>query len=253
MKRSGASSWAGTASAPGSSSASRRPGWTRSGRTTCSASSAGPLTAPRPSPGRVTPSSANRPLTGTWGDANSGGSFSAFLKFSGYDAVFFKGASEKPVYLFIDNGKAEIRDAAHLWGKDTYETDDILKASWAPIRPSPASGLPGKSWRCWPASSTTRAAWPPAPAWARSWARKSSRRWPSAAAWPCRWPMPNKTRRAEELTTCPARRRIRDHEEVRHDVRDRPQRRGRRFPGQELGRHRHPRFPGRQAAPRRRF
>jgi aldehyde:ferredoxin oxidoreductase len=67
------------------------------------------------------------PLTGTWGDANSGGSFSAFLKFSGYDAVFFKGVSEKPVYLFVDNGKAEIRDAAYLWGKDTYDTDDILK------------------------------------------------------------------------------------------------------------------------------
>jgi aldehyde:ferredoxin oxidoreductase len=71
---------------------------------------------------------ARSPLTGTWGDANSGGSFGAFLKFSGYDAVFFKGVSEKPVYLFIDSGQAEIRDAAHLWGRDTYETDDILKA-----------------------------------------------------------------------------------------------------------------------------
>jgi aldehyde:ferredoxin oxidoreductase len=70
---------------------------------------------------------AKSPLTGTWGDANSGGSFSAFLKFSGYDAVFFKGISEGPVYVLIDNGQAEIRDAAHLWGKDTYETDDILK------------------------------------------------------------------------------------------------------------------------------
>jgi aldehyde:ferredoxin oxidoreductase len=67
------------------------------------------------------------PLTGTWGDANSGGSFGAFLKFSGYDAIFFKGISEKPVYLLVDNGKAEIRDASHIWGKDTYDTDDILK------------------------------------------------------------------------------------------------------------------------------
>ena len=50
------------------------------------------------------------PLTGGWGDANSGGYFGAFLKFAGYDAVFFTGISEKPVYLFINNGKAEMRE-----------------------------------------------------------------------------------------------------------------------------------------------
>jgi aldehyde:ferredoxin oxidoreductase len=68
------------------------------------------------------------PLTGGWGDANSGGYFGAFLKFAGYDAVFFTGISEKPVYLFINNGKAELRDAAHLWGKDTRQTEEILKS-----------------------------------------------------------------------------------------------------------------------------
>jgi aldehyde:ferredoxin oxidoreductase len=68
------------------------------------------------------------PLTGGWGDANSGGSFGAFLKFSGYDGIFIKGISGKPVYLFVDNGEAELRDAAHLWGRDTYETEDILKS-----------------------------------------------------------------------------------------------------------------------------
>ncbi|HUT68521.1 MAG TPA: aldehyde ferredoxin oxidoreductase N-terminal domain-containing protein, partial [Dehalococcoidales bacterium] len=68
------------------------------------------------------------PLTGCWGDANSGGYFGAYLKFAGYDAVFFTGISEKPVYLFIDNGKAELRDAAHLWGKDTYETEETIKS-----------------------------------------------------------------------------------------------------------------------------
>ena len=68
------------------------------------------------------------PLTGGWGDANSGGTFGAFLKFAGYDAVFFKGISEKPVYLLIDNGVASLKDAAHLWGKDTRETEDRLKA-----------------------------------------------------------------------------------------------------------------------------
>jgi len=67
------------------------------------------------------------PLTGGWGDANSGGDFGPYLKFSGYDGVFFTGASEKPVYLLIKDGKAELKDAAHLWGKDTVETEDILK------------------------------------------------------------------------------------------------------------------------------
>jgi len=67
------------------------------------------------------------PLTGAWGDANSGGYFGPHLKFSGYDAVFFTGASERPVYLFIKDGKAELRNAGHLWGKDAYQTEDTLK------------------------------------------------------------------------------------------------------------------------------
>lgn len=67
------------------------------------------------------------PITGGWGDANSGGIFGPTLKFAGYDAVFFTGISDKPVYLAIENGKAEIRDAAHLWGKDAYETEDVLR------------------------------------------------------------------------------------------------------------------------------
>jgi len=71
---------------------------------------------------------AKSPLTGCWGDANSGGEFGPRLKFAGFDAVFFTGTSEKPVYLLIDNGKAELRDAGHLWGKDTFETEDVLKA-----------------------------------------------------------------------------------------------------------------------------
>jgi aldehyde:ferredoxin oxidoreductase len=68
------------------------------------------------------------PLTGGWGDANCGADFGPNLKFAGYDAVFFNGISERPAYLFIDNGKAELRDAAHLWGKNTFETEDVLKA-----------------------------------------------------------------------------------------------------------------------------
>ena len=68
------------------------------------------------------------PLTGGWGDANSGGYFGPYLKFAGYDAVFFNGISPKPVYLFLDNGKAELRDAGHFWGQDSRETDEGLKS-----------------------------------------------------------------------------------------------------------------------------
>jgi len=67
------------------------------------------------------------PLTGGWGDANSGGDFGPHLKFSGYDGVFFTGVSQKPVYLLIRDGKAELRDARRLWGKDTVETEDTLE------------------------------------------------------------------------------------------------------------------------------
>ena len=67
------------------------------------------------------------PLTGGWGDANSGGSFAAELKAAGYDGVFFSGISPKPVYLFLHDGKAELKDAAHLWGKDTVETEETIR------------------------------------------------------------------------------------------------------------------------------
>ncbi len=73
---------------------------------------------------------AKSPLTGGWGDANSGGYFGPYLKFSGFDGVFFTGISSKPVYLLLDNGKAEIKDASHLWGKDAYETEDTLTAEY---------------------------------------------------------------------------------------------------------------------------
>ena len=67
------------------------------------------------------------PLTGGWGDANSGGDFGPYLKFAGYDAVFFTGIADKPVYLHIRDGKPELRDAAGIWGKDTFETEDALR------------------------------------------------------------------------------------------------------------------------------
>lgn len=67
------------------------------------------------------------PLTGAWSESNGGGTFGPELKSAGYDAIFFDGISPKPVYLLIKDGKAELKDAAHLWGKDTYATDESIK------------------------------------------------------------------------------------------------------------------------------
>ncbi len=66
------------------------------------------------------------PLTGTWAESNSGGTFGPELKTAGYDAVFFSGISPRPVYLLLHNGVAELKDASALWGKDAYETQDLL-------------------------------------------------------------------------------------------------------------------------------
>ncbi len=70
---------------------------------------------------------AKSPLTGAIGDSQSGGFFPAELKFAGYDAIVIKGKSEKPVYLWINEGKFELRDASHLWGKITGEAEASIK------------------------------------------------------------------------------------------------------------------------------
>jgi len=67
------------------------------------------------------------PLTGVWGESHAAGFFGAELKFAGYDAIMFTGASKDPLYLNIEDSKVELLDASHLWGKDVFETDDILR------------------------------------------------------------------------------------------------------------------------------
>ncbi len=90
----------------------------------------GPLTGtPLPATARYA-AVAKSPLSGGWGDANSGGFFGPYLKFAGFDGVFFTGISSKPVYLLIDEGRAEIKDAGAIWGKSAYETEDILQAEY---------------------------------------------------------------------------------------------------------------------------
>ena len=90
----------------------------------------GPLTGTQVPTGARYTVVAKSPLTGGWGDANSGGDFGPYLKFAGFDAVFFTGISTKPVYVLIAYGQLQIKDAQHLWGKDTYETEDILMAEY---------------------------------------------------------------------------------------------------------------------------
>jgi aldehyde:ferredoxin oxidoreductase len=62
------------------------------------------------------------PLTGFLGDSNCGGDIGAELKYAGYDMLIIEGRSEKPVYLWIQDSRVEIKDASQLWGKTTYET-----------------------------------------------------------------------------------------------------------------------------------
>jgi len=86
----------------------------------------GPLTlTPSPTGGRydvVTKSPLNKVIAGS----NSGGFWGPELKKAGYDILIVEGKSEKPVYLWITEDKVEIKDATHLWGKDTYETTDKI-------------------------------------------------------------------------------------------------------------------------------
>ncbi|HHX51736.1 MAG TPA: aldehyde ferredoxin oxidoreductase, partial [Clostridia bacterium] len=72
------------------------------------------------------------PLTGGWGDANSGGSLSPEIKACGCDGIFVRGCSQKPVYIHVTETTVEIKSAEHLWGLDTFETEDKLVAELGP-------------------------------------------------------------------------------------------------------------------------
>jgi len=70
---------------------------------------------------------AKSPKTGGWGDANSGGNFGPWLKNAGWDGILFKGLSDRPAYLLIEDDHAELRDASDLWGLDAIATEAALK------------------------------------------------------------------------------------------------------------------------------
>lgn len=67
------------------------------------------------------------PLTGIWADSCGGGTWANDFKHAGFDAIAIKGRADSPVYLWIHDGEAEIRDASGIWGKTTSETDKEIK------------------------------------------------------------------------------------------------------------------------------
>ncbi len=70
---------------------------------------------------------ARSPLTGGFGEGDVGGFWGVELKRAGWDAIIITGQAEKPVYLWVKDDQVEIRDGAHLWGKQTAEVEEILK------------------------------------------------------------------------------------------------------------------------------
>ena len=89
----------------------------------------GPLTGTMASTGGRYTVITKGPLTGAIACSNSGGYWGAELKFAGWDMVIFEGKSAKPVYLYINDDVAELRDAGHLWGQSVWKTEEILKTS----------------------------------------------------------------------------------------------------------------------------
>ena len=67
------------------------------------------------------------PLTRMWGESNTGGFFGPELRFAGYDGIVVTGRSEKPVWLSIVEGQAQLHDAANLWGLDSYVTQERVR------------------------------------------------------------------------------------------------------------------------------
>ena len=83
----------------------------------------GPLTGTKTPTGGRYMAVCKSPLTGGWGDANSGGYFGAELKAAGWDAIFVSGVAPSPQYLMVTDDRIELKDAAHLWGQDTVATE----------------------------------------------------------------------------------------------------------------------------------
>lgn len=89
----------------------------------------GPLTGTMASTGGRYTVITKGPLTGAIACSNSGGYWGAELKMAGWDMIIFEGKSAKPVYLYINDDVAELRDASHLWGQTVWKTEEMLKTA----------------------------------------------------------------------------------------------------------------------------
>ncbi|MBL0943030.1 MAG: aldehyde ferredoxin oxidoreductase family protein [Hydrogenophaga sp.] len=87
----------------------------------------GPLTGTMASTGGRYTVITKGPLTGAIACSNSGGYWGAELKMAGWDMVIFEGKSPKPVFLYINDDVAELRDASHLWGQTVWKTEEMVK------------------------------------------------------------------------------------------------------------------------------
>jgi len=87
---------------------------------------------------------AKSPKTGTWGDANSGGTFGPAMKAAGFDGLIFRGASDEPVYLLLENGTAKLVPADDWWGLDTNDLEDRVKEQYGKKAGLASIGPPGE-------------------------------------------------------------------------------------------------------------
>ncbi len=87
----------------------------------------GPLTGSMFSPSGRMMFAARGPLTGVWAESHVGGFMGPEIKYAGFDFVIFNGRSKRPVYLFLRDGKAELRDASRLWGQETNIATQMIR------------------------------------------------------------------------------------------------------------------------------
>ncbi|MGQ4870828.1 MAG: aldehyde ferredoxin oxidoreductase family protein, partial [Candidatus Thorarchaeota archaeon] len=87
----------------------------------------GPLTGVMFSPSGRMMFASKSPLTGIWAESHSGGFFGPEMKYAGFDMLVIRGQSPKPVYLLLCDGEAELRDASHLWGRETNVTTKMIR------------------------------------------------------------------------------------------------------------------------------
>ena len=84
------------------------------------------------------------PLTGLWADSDVGGKFGEYFKKTGYDGIVIKGKAAKPCYMVVMDTGIKIKEAMHLWGKDTYETHDYLAGEMSSQISTMSIGLAGE-------------------------------------------------------------------------------------------------------------